>query len=165
MMMRDEDYEVGYRKPPKHTQFQPGQSGNRNGRPKANKTDKKTMFNDVLNRTVRMSINGKIQRKTALEAIFLNVVDRALKGEASAYKWIFNMLREFGYLDKDPLPGTYGVMRVRPPMTDGKAWSERAKKNQRRAEILDRQGSEESPPKAKPKMLKARVVKAKKPST
>lgn len=26
-------YEVGYKKPPKDTQFQPGESGNRNGRP------------------------------------------------------------------------------------------------------------------------------------
>ena len=27
------DYEVGYGKPPKHTQFKRGQSGNPNGRP------------------------------------------------------------------------------------------------------------------------------------
>jgi hypothetical protein len=28
------DYEVGYRRPPKHTRFKPGQSGNPLGRPK-----------------------------------------------------------------------------------------------------------------------------------
>ena len=32
--MPDSDYEVGYKKPPKSTQFQPGQSGNPKGRPK-----------------------------------------------------------------------------------------------------------------------------------
>jgi Family of unknown function (DUF5681) len=31
------DYDVGYGKPPKTTQFQPGQSGNRRGRPKGAK--------------------------------------------------------------------------------------------------------------------------------
>lgn len=32
-----EDYEVGYKKPPKEYQFKPGQSGNSKGRPKINK--------------------------------------------------------------------------------------------------------------------------------
>ena len=32
--MSSKDYEVGYGKPPKNTQFQPGQSGNPKGRPK-----------------------------------------------------------------------------------------------------------------------------------
>ncbi|WP_345821102.1 DUF5681 domain-containing protein [Methylobacterium fujisawaense] len=35
--MGDEDYEVGYRKPPRHTQFKPGTSGNRRGRPRRSK--------------------------------------------------------------------------------------------------------------------------------
>src|ERR1700758_809031 len=30
----DSEYPVGYKKPPKHTQFKPGQSGNPNGRPR-----------------------------------------------------------------------------------------------------------------------------------
>ena len=28
-----DDYEVGFKKPPKHTQFKPGRSGNPDGRP------------------------------------------------------------------------------------------------------------------------------------
>ena len=31
---KTDGYEVGYRKPPKHSQFKPGQSGNPNGRPR-----------------------------------------------------------------------------------------------------------------------------------
>jgi hypothetical protein len=31
------DYQVGYGKPPKHTQFKPGKSGNPQGRPKGTK--------------------------------------------------------------------------------------------------------------------------------
>ncbi len=32
-----EDYEIGYGKPPEHTQFKKGQSGNSKGRPKGSK--------------------------------------------------------------------------------------------------------------------------------
>ena len=35
------DYEVGYGKPPKANQFPPGQSGNRNGRPKGSRNKPK----------------------------------------------------------------------------------------------------------------------------
>ena len=33
----DDEYDVGYKKPPKRTQFKPGQSGNPRGRPKGTK--------------------------------------------------------------------------------------------------------------------------------
>jgi hypothetical protein len=41
------DYEVGYGKPPKHTRFKPGQSGNPKGRPKASKD-----FRSLLHRAL-----------------------------------------------------------------------------------------------------------------
>ena len=34
------DYEVGYGKPPKHSRFKPGQSGNPKGRPRVPATSK-----------------------------------------------------------------------------------------------------------------------------
>lgn len=164
-MAHDEDYEVGYRKPPKHTQFQPGQSGNRNGRPKAAKKTQKAILEDIASRRVKMSVSGKQVNVTMLEAVYLRLVDGALKGEKGSIKTFVDLLRENGYFDKMPPGVTYGVMRVRQPMTDAKAWSERAQANQRRAAIIDRQGSKESPPEAKPKKLKVKVVKAKKTPT
>ena len=35
--MPDDDYAVGYKKPPLHTRFKKGQSGNPRGRPKGSK--------------------------------------------------------------------------------------------------------------------------------
>ena len=43
----DKDYEVGYKKPPKHTQFQPGQSGNPAGRPPKSRNLKR-LVDEVL---------------------------------------------------------------------------------------------------------------------
>ena len=41
------DYEVGYKKPPKDTQFKPGQSGNPLGRPKGTKNLKTDLMEEL----------------------------------------------------------------------------------------------------------------------
>ena len=46
-------YRVGYGKPPKQHQFQPGQSGNRKGRPKGAK-NKATLLREILDRKIEV---------------------------------------------------------------------------------------------------------------
>jgi hypothetical protein len=41
------DYDVGHAKPPKHTRFQPGQSGNPRGRPKGTKNLKTDLIEEL----------------------------------------------------------------------------------------------------------------------
>ena len=45
----DAPYEIGYGKPPKHTQFKPGQSGNSKGRPRGQRNFR-TAVRDALKR-------------------------------------------------------------------------------------------------------------------
>jgi hypothetical protein len=58
-----EDYNVGYRRPPKHSQFQPGRSGNPRGRPKREESLRDLIKAD-LNKIVSVQENGKTRTMT-----------------------------------------------------------------------------------------------------
>ena len=71
-------YEVGYGKPPKHTRFPKGQSGNLKGRPKGSK-NLKTLARKVLLQPVTLrDKSGKPRKFTTLEAALLRMRSLAL---------------------------------------------------------------------------------------
>ena len=77
----DGGYEVGYGKPPKHTQFKPGQSGNPRGRPKGTKNLKTDLMEELREKIVIRE--GDRPRKLSKQrAMMKSVVNRAIKGDA-----------------------------------------------------------------------------------
>ena len=81
--MADREYEVGYRRPPKRTQFKKGQSGNPKGRPKgARGLD--TMIIEELKAKIIVSENGRSKKLKKAEAIVKQVVNKALTGDHKA---------------------------------------------------------------------------------
>ena len=76
---------VGYRKPPEHTRFKKGQSGNPKGRPKGTLN-----LATVLARTLRekVVINEHGQRRviTKLEAAIKQLVNKAAGGDLAALR-------------------------------------------------------------------------------
>ncbi len=78
-------YEVGYARPPKHTRFKKGLSGNPNGRP-PKKPDFYTELRRVLDDTVTITIDGEQQQVTVQQALLLRLRDEALRGEVWASK-------------------------------------------------------------------------------
>ena len=83
-MSDDKPYEVGYGKPPKHTQFGKGQSGNRKGRPKGSRNFN-TELNDVLDERMTITHKGKPEKVSARMAALLRLREKALsKGELPA---------------------------------------------------------------------------------
>ena len=77
--IKDDDYEVGYGKPPKATQFKRGRSGNPKGRPKASKNVGK-ILEDTFFQKVPITENGVRREATMLEAIVRQVANGAAKG-------------------------------------------------------------------------------------
>jgi len=84
----NKDYEVGFGKPPKHTQFQPGQSGNPNGRPKRTK-NAETLLDQILSKTIRITENGTPRTLTMAQAFIQSLVTDAVKGKADARRMVF----------------------------------------------------------------------------
>ena len=89
--MTDKNYDVGYKKPPKTGQFQPGQSGNPNGRPSGTKnlaTDLQEELSAKI--TVVEGNNEKIISKQ--RALIKALSSKALKGDIRAMNILIRMI-------------------------------------------------------------------------
>lgn len=75
------DYEVGYGKPPKHSQFKPGQSGNPRGRSKGARSLKVIAREVFLEKVLVRTADGE-RRIHKGELLVRKVVDSAIKGNA-----------------------------------------------------------------------------------
>ena len=79
--------EVGYKKPPKHAQFQPGKSGNPNGRPKGCKSP---TGDEVYDQLVTVTQKGKAKKITAINALKTQLLNDAMKGDHKARKQVLD---------------------------------------------------------------------------
>lgn len=86
-----EQYEVGYGKPPRHSQFKAGQSGNPKGRKKGVKNIN-TIFDDVLNEKVVLSENGRTYKISKQQALCRRLVNKGLSGDMKAIGTILSHL-------------------------------------------------------------------------
>ena len=90
---RKRDYEVGYGKPPRHTRFKKGQSGNPRGRPRASK-NLSTLLTEVLNEHVTVAENDGRRKITKREAIIIQLVNRSAQADLQAIKILLDMVRQ-----------------------------------------------------------------------
>lgn len=84
-MADEHDYEIGFQKPPKHSQWKSGQSGNPKGRPKKIK-DFEKLLDIELSKSFRITECGQQVTLTKREVILKSLVNNALKGEYRAVK-------------------------------------------------------------------------------
>jgi len=92
-MADNDDYDVGYRKPPKHTQFQKGQSGNPNGRPKGRK-GLKTDLLEVISEQVMINVGGTQSRVSKQRAMIMGLAQKALKGDVRANDMLLKLIQQ-----------------------------------------------------------------------
>lgn len=83
-------YQVGYKKPPKHTQFGPGNRGNRSGRPKGTK-NLKTDLAEELREKIRVLEGGKPRTLSKQRAIVKGLLTKAMKGDTRAINIVLNL--------------------------------------------------------------------------
>lgn len=95
----EEDYEVGYRKPPVATRFKKGKSGNPSGRPKriTAELDPGKLLETIDNEEIVVAIDGKPHRMPKAEIHFRQLFNKAIKGDLTAARLIAKMAaRYFG---------------------------------------------------------------------
>ena len=80
--MTDNPDGVGYKKPPRHSRFKPGQSGNPSGKPKGLRSLRDD-YRDDLAQILRVTENGKLRRYTKQQVILKNMTAKAVRGENS----------------------------------------------------------------------------------
>jgi hypothetical protein len=122
---RNSDFSVGYGKPPIHSQFPKGHSGNPHGRPKAYQ-NMSALLNEVLSQCITVSEGGKRKRMPKRKAMFTQLVNKALAGEVRSIRLVTDQLRhaeahpqqETGKGGGPPLALTLEMMRQLIDATD-----------------------------------------------
>ena len=87
------NYEVGYGKPPRHTRFQKGRSGNPAGRPRGKK-NLTTLLSDALDHKIIVVENGRRKRISKREAIVTQLVNKSASADLKATQILLAMLRD-----------------------------------------------------------------------
>jgi hypothetical protein len=85
------EYKVGPGKPPLHTRFKKGQSGNPKGRPKG-VPNIRTLLDEVLGRIVVIRENGKAREVTAAHAVMLKMLEAGLADHHASRAYILDLI-------------------------------------------------------------------------
>lgn len=88
---KKKDYEVGYAKPPKDSQFQKGESGNPRGRPKGRKNHLTVLY-QAMNEPITITENNKRTTVTKFEAVMKQIMNQALKGDGPVARLVITHL-------------------------------------------------------------------------
>jgi len=86
------DYAVGYGKPPRHTGFQKGRSGNPKGRPKGSK-NLATLLTEALDEKVQVTEDGKRRRVTKRELVIKQLVNKSASADLRAIKQLTDIVQ------------------------------------------------------------------------
>ena len=91
-MSDPECFDVGYRKPPKNTQFTKGRSGNPNGRPKGS-LNMATVLERTLREKVVVKENGRRKTINKLQAAVTQLANKAVSGDLRALQLLSALIR------------------------------------------------------------------------
>jgi hypothetical protein len=90
---------VGYKSPPTHSRFKPGQSGNPSGRAKGSQNFK-TLFQKILKEEVSLREGSDLRKVSKAEAIMRGLVVGALKGDSRSLGVLFRLAEQTGQFEE-----------------------------------------------------------------
>ena len=96
---RSDDYEVGYKKPPKNMRFKAGQSGNPGGRPKDSKS-LKTLVGKELNDNVDIREGGRLKAVSKRDVVAKQLVKKGMEGHDRSIETILKLDDELAQIVK-----------------------------------------------------------------
>ena len=102
-MPNEHTKDVGYGKPPEHSRFTKGTSGNPKGRPKGSKNFS-TILAEATRQRIRVTINGKPRFITKAQAIALQLTNQASSGNLRAIRDYSQLQVRFDGSQPAPLP-------------------------------------------------------------
>ena len=91
-------YAVGYKRPPEHSRFQRGQSGNPSGRPKDSRNFK-TLLRQILNEQISLQDGVNSRKVSKREAITRRLIIGAMKGDSRDLHALFKLAEQTGEFD------------------------------------------------------------------
>lgn len=93
------EYSIGHGKPPRHTQFKKGQSGNPSGRPSSNKgklPPLSLLVSQALDEIIEVNDGGRHVKMTLVHLMVRQLVDSAVGGNNRALRALIQ-LRDFTF--------------------------------------------------------------------
>ena len=81
---------VGYGKPPQHSRFKKGQSGNPRGRPKGSQSAAR-LARLILNEKIVIKENGKRRMITRREAMLKQLANKGIMGDLRSIREVLNL--------------------------------------------------------------------------
>jgi hypothetical protein len=93
--MANADYDVGYKKPPRHSQFKPGNRANPRGRGKRIRPTEAEIFYKVMNELAEYRERGKRKQAPRIEVLVKACGNAALRGDVGAADKLLKLRTQF----------------------------------------------------------------------
>src|SRR5437868_10617102 len=108
---KNDNYDVGYGKAPRHTRFAKGQSGNPRGRP-AGAKNLRTLLSEALNEPVIVTEHGGRRKVSKRQAIVTQLVNRSATADFRAIKILLDIVRDIERQTEPTAPETSDFSEV-----------------------------------------------------